>query len=86
MYDNSNLRVVSGNYLKLQSLSFRYNVDDKILKFLGIQSAFINLVGNNLFTLCSSKLKGQDPSQSGSAPSINLSVRPSYTLNLDITF
>lgn len=86
MYDNSDLRVVSGNYLKLQSLSLRYNVDDKLLKIFGIQSAYVNLVGNNLFTLCSSKLKGQDPEQSGSAPSINLSVRPSFTFNLNISF
>lgn len=86
MYDNSDLRVVSGNYLKMQSLSLRYNADDKLAKFFGIQAAYVSLVGNNLFTICSSKLKGQDPSQSGSAPSINLSTRPSYTLNLNITF
>ena len=86
MYDNSDLRVVSGNYLKLQTLSLRYNVDDKLTKLLGIQAAYINLVGTNLFTLCSSKLKGQDPSQSGSAPALNLSVRPSYSLNISLTF
>ncbi len=86
MYDNSDLRVVSGNYLKLQTLSLRYNVDEKITKLLGVQAAYINLVGTNLFTLCSSKLKGQDPSQSGSAPALNLSVRPSYSLNISLTF
>ena len=86
MYDNSDLRVVSGNYLKLQTLSLRYNVDEKLVKALGIKAAYINLVGTNLFTICSSKLKGQDPSQSGSAPALNLSVRPSYSLNVSLTF
>lgn len=86
MYDYSDLRVVSGDYLKLQTLSFSYNFEEKLLKALGIQSAYVSIVGNNLFTICSSKLKGQDPTQSGSAPSINLSTRPSYTLNLNITF
>ena len=36
MYDNSDIRVVSGNYLRLSSLSFRYNVDDRFCKKLGL--------------------------------------------------
>ena len=70
----------------MQTLSLRYNVDEKLVKALGIKAAYINLVGTNLFTICSSKLKGQDPSQSGSAPALNLSVRPSYSLNVSLTF
>ncbi|MDE5612369.1 MAG: SusC/RagA family TonB-linked outer membrane protein [Odoribacter sp.] len=86
MYDNSDIRVVSGNYLRLSSLSFRYNVDDRFCKKLGIKSAYINLTGTNLFTIANKKLKGQDPAQSGSAPSVNLSIRPTYSCNLSITF
>lgn len=85
MYDNSDIRVVSGNYLKLQTLSFRYNLEDKWVHKMGLQSVYVSLVGNNLFTLCSSKLHGQDPTMSGSTPNINLSTRPSYTLNINVT-
>lgn len=85
MYDNSDIRVVSGNYLKLQSLSFKYNVEDNLVKALGLQSMYITFTGNNLWTLCSKKLKGQDPTQSGSSPSINLSTRPTYTFNINVT-
>lgn len=86
MYDNSDIRVVSGNYLRLSSLSFRYNVDERFCKKLGIKSAYINLTGTNLFTIANKKLRGQDPTQSGSSPSVNLSIRPTYSCNLSITF
>ena len=86
MYDNSDIRVVSGNYLKLQSLSFRYNVHDEICKKLHIRSAYLSLSGTNLFTICSKQLKGQDPTQSGTSDSINLTIRPNYSLTLNVTF
>ena len=87
LYDYSDIRVVNGDYLKLQSLSLRYNVDNAICKHLGLSSAYVSLSGTNLFTLANKKLKGQDvTSQSGSAPTINLSVRPTYSLTLNITF
>lgn len=86
MYDNSDIRVVSGNYLKLQSLSFRYNVHEEICKKLHIQSAYLSLSGTNLFTICNKNLKGQDPTQSGTSDSINLTIRPNYSLTLNVTF
>ena len=87
MYDYSDIQVVSGNYLKLQSLSLRYNVDDKFCKKLGINSAYVSLSGTNLFTVQSKKAKGMDvTSQSGSAATVNLSVRPTYSMSLNITF
>ena len=85
MYDNSNLRVVSGNYLKMQSLSLRYNLEDKLCQQLGLQSLYLCLSGTNLFTICSSKLKGQDPSISGSSSVINLGVRPTNSFSVNIT-
>lgn len=85
MYDFSDIRVVSGNYLKLQSISFRYNVHDKLCKRMGLASAYLSLTGTNLFTICSSKLKGQDVSQSGTSPTVNLTVRPTYSFTLNVT-
>ena len=86
MYDNSDLRVASGNYLKLASLQLRYVVPNRLCKRLYMQSAYLSVSGTNLFTLCSKELKGQDPSQSGSSELINISVRPTYSLTLNVTF
>ncbi len=87
MYDYSDIRVVKGDYLKLQSLSLRYNVEGKICKKLGMKSAYVSLSGTNLFTWQSKKAKGMDvSSQSGSSSTINLSVRPTYSLSLNVTF
>ena len=48
MYDNSDIRVVSGNYLKLSSVSFRYLFSEKVLKALRLKSAYFELTGNKL--------------------------------------
>lgn len=86
MYDRSDLRVAKGDYLKLQALSFRYNIHDKFCKKLGINSAYISVTGTNLFTISSKELKGQDVTQSGAAPTINMSLRPNYSFQLNVTF
>ena len=86
LYDYSDIRVVNGDYLKLQSFSLRYNVDDAICQRLGLSSAYVSLSGTNLFTVANRKLRGQDvTTQSGSSPTINLSLRPTYSLTLNIT-
>lgn len=87
MYDNSDLRVVSGDYLKIQSVSVRYSFDEELCRRLKIKSAYVGLSGTNLLTVCSSKLKGQDPAtQDGAAPTINMSLRPTYSITLNISF
>lgn len=87
MYDYSDIRVIKGDYLKLQSIALRYNMNDDVCQKLGIKSAYISLSGANLFTLQNKKAKGMDvTSQSGSASTINLSVRPTYSLTLNVTF
>ena len=40
---------------------------------------------HNCFTISAKELKGQDPTQAGFADA-GLSVRPSYTIGLDIAF
>ena len=87
MYDYSDIRVVSGNYVKMQSLSLRYSLPDEFCKRIYLKSAYIALSGTNLFTICSKELKGQDPTtQSGSASTINMSIRPTYSFSLNISF
>jgi len=86
MYDDADIRVVSGDYVKLQSASLNYNCPAELCTRLGLRAATIGLAGSNLFTIANSALKGQDPSQSGSSPNINLSIRPVYTFNINVSF
>lgn len=86
MYDNSNVRVASGDYLKLSSISLRYNIPEKFCHKIFLKSAYVSLSGSNLFTICSKDLKGQDPTQSGSSSTVNISVRPMYNIQLNVTF
>lgn len=85
MYDKSDMRVVSGNYLKCQSFSFRYNFEKKQLKKTPFSAANISFNATNLFTISAKELKGQDPSQAGFAKP-QLSVRPNYTLAFSVSF
>lgn len=85
MYDKSDVRVVSGNYLKMQSLSLRYSFGKKVLKKTPFSTASLSFSTTNLFTISAKALKGQDPSQGGFAKP-NLSVRPAYTLGLNVAF
>lgn len=86
LYDNSDLRVVRGDYLRLSSLVFRYVFNKELLQHVGLKSAYVQLAGTNLFTVCSKKLKGQNPEQSGTSDIVNISIRPTYSMSLNINF
>ncbi len=87
MYNFSDVRVVSGNYLKLQRLNLRYVFSDEVCKKLRCKSLYVSLSGTNLFTWSAKELKGQDPaSQSGSADKINVAVQPTYSLSVNVSF
>lgn len=85
MYDKSSVRVVSGDYLKCSSMSLRYNFKSEFLSRTPFSNVQVSLNALNLFTITAKKLKGQDPSQAGFAKP-NLSVRPSYTFQFNVTF
>ncbi len=86
MYDYSDLRVVSGDYLRMQSLVFTYTLGDKFLQNLGIANASVSLSGQNLFTICDKKLKGQNPEQFTTDDMISIALRPQYTFSLNLNF
>lgn len=87
MYDHSDLRTVSGSYLKIQSFSIRYLFSPRWCDFLHVKSGHIAFSGTNIHTFCNRRLKGQDPAtQDGVAPTINMSLRPAYSLSLDVSF
>ncbi len=85
MYDYSNIRVVSADYLKLQSFSLTYELDKKQLDRIGFSRVALTLAGYNLFTICDPALKGQTPTQGGFS-TIQLSDRPSFSFTLNIQF
>ena len=85
MYDFSDARVVSANYLKCSSLRFSYEFSNELLSKMKLSRLELSLSGTNLFTLSSKKLKGQTPTQGGFSE-IQLSERPTYTLGLTVLF
>lgn len=86
MYDDSDLRVASGNYVRLQSLTLRYLLPKELLKKLGMSSGYLSLSGSNLHTWASKELKGQTPEQSGTSSVVNISIRPKYSFSLNVVF
>ena len=85
MYDYSNIRVVSADYLKLQSASVTYEFDARMLKYIKLQRLAMTLSVYNLFTICDPKLKGQTPTQGGFT-TIQLSERPSFSFGINVIF
>ncbi len=85
MYDYSDARVVSANYLKCSSLSFTYEFSERLLSKMKLSRLELSLSGTNLFTICSKKLDGQTPTQGGFSE-IQLSDRPTYSLGLTVSF
>ena len=72
MYNNSDLRVVSGDFIRCRNVSLRYTFDNHICKKIGLKKISTSLNIGNVFVLKDSKLKGRDPEQvslgSGSIP------------------
>ncbi len=85
MYNKSDIRVVSGSFLRCRSLSFRYDFEPKVLKSLHIKGGNITFEGSNLFVLKSSKLKGKDPEQL-SLSSGTIPPQQTYTCRISLTF
>lgn len=84
MYNYADIRVVSADYLKCTDLSLSYRVPSLWLKNFGIEAARVTFSTNNLFVLARPELKGQTPVQGGFTE-VNLSERPQYNLQFNIT-
>lgn len=85
MYDYSDVRVVSGDYMKLSTLSLTYEFTRKQLSRLGLERLSLTATGYNLKTWCDSALRGQTPTQGGFSQ-VQLSDTPSYTFGITIDF
>ena len=85
MYDYSDARVVSADYLKLSGISVSYEFPERWISRIGLSRLELHASGNNLHTWCDKDLKGQTPNQGGFT-TIQLSVRPSYSFGLNVSF
>ncbi|WP_177192348.1 SusC/RagA family TonB-linked outer membrane protein [Chitinophaga arvensicola] len=86
MYDNADIRVVSGSYLKLRTINFRYTLPDHLNKYLNIKAANVMFSAMNVHTWASKDLHGQDPEQTGFGDMIQVSPRPTYSFTIDVSF
>lgn len=85
MFNYGEHRVVSGNYLKCTNLSLSYDVPNEVLKSYWVNNISLTFSVSNPFIICSPKLKGQTPIQSGFAQ-VQLSERPTFSLGVNVSF
>ena len=83
MYDYSDVRVVSANYLKFSNLNLTYEFSKKYLEKMRMQRLAITLSAYNIYTFCNKELRGQTPTQGGFTE-VQLSDTPSFTLGVNV--
>lgn len=83
-YNYSDYRVVDGSFVRLKTISLGYNIHDRWVKAMGVNSLSFNLHGTNLFLLYSDKrLRGQDPEFFNSG-GVALPMPQQFTLSLKL--
>ena len=84
MYNNADLRVVSGDFLRMRNISLSYNLPEHLYKHIGVSGVSLRLEAGNLWLWANKKLRGQDPEQmtlgSGTVPPTK-----SFTFGLNIS-
>ena len=83
MYDYSDARVVSADYVKFSNLNLTYELGKRTLEKWRLQRLAISLNAYNICTFCNSDLRGQTPNQGGFSE-VQLSDTPSFTLGVNI--
>ena len=87
MYNDSDIRVANGNYLKLQRLTLGYNVPKRWCENAGISACALSLSASNLAVWCHSSLRGQDlTTQTGFSSETHVPQRPSLVFSLSVSF
>ncbi|TDQ75401.1 SusC/RagA family TonB-linked outer membrane protein [Sphingobacterium yanglingense] len=86
MFDNSDLRTVKGDFIRLQNLSVSYDYFTPRLRALGIQNIRLALQGNNLYVWKDKELKGQDPEAQGSRNLQYSNTRERAAINFGNTY
>ena len=85
MYNNSDLRVVSGNFVRCRSISLAYSLPSDIVRKMYLKSLSVSLGVTNPFVIKAKGLQGRDPEQvtlgSGTIP-----PQQTYSFMLNVTF
>jgi len=86
MYNQSDLRVVSTDYLKLRNLTLKHYVSGDICKKMHVSAIDFRFEITNLFTIKDSALRGQDPQQMSFGGTGATPPTSTYTFGLNVTF
>lgn len=81
---NSTKNIIAGDFIRLRELILSYTLPSKALENTFLQNLSFNLRGNNLFYFAKNK-EGIDPEAHGVGVRY-FSLRPSYSLGLNIAF
>lgn len=85
MYDYSDMRVVSGDYLRLRNVVLTYDFSSKLCEKLRVGSIRLQVSGNNLFVIKDKDLRGRDPEQITSGYGA-LPPLKSFSAGLNVSF
>lgn len=78
-------KYASRTFVRLQNISFSYQVDQALINKFGVQGLKVYLSGKNLLTF--SEWDGIDPeTNQGIFPSAAFPVMKSFTFGIDISF
>ncbi len=86
-YQNSDINVLKGDYIRLRQLTLSYQVPSAVLSRCKIKSAQIGATVNNLGLLWRANKEGYDPDFTSYIGSLRgLPATRSYTVNLNLNF
>lgn len=85
MYNQSDHRVVSGNYLRCTSASLNYTFGAKVANRIGAQGIDIGFTCSNLFVIADKRLNGQDPEQMTSGSRV-IPPQRTFSFSLALNF
>jgi hypothetical protein len=82
LYDKSDLRVASTDFLKLKSVTLGYRLPKRVAELLSISTLNMRFQATNIFAVANNRWKGVDPESYGA----NIPLMPTYSFSLDFTF
>ncbi|TAJ14432.1 SusC/RagA family TonB-linked outer membrane protein [Marinilabiliaceae bacterium JC017] len=83
MYNDSDIRVVSGDFLRLRSMTLSYSIPRNWIEKYGIQNASVRFQAQNLFVIKDKALKSLDPEQISADM---MPVPTTFNLGFNISF
>lgn len=85
MYNYSDVNVVSGAFLRCNTIDLSYRFSDGLIRRLRMKQLSVSGGLSNLFVIADKKLRGQDPEIAGTGTTA-LPIPKIFTLGLNVTF